>query len=128
MLFRSDSVVFTGHVPQEQLAQCYAACDIFALPSDQEGFGIVYLEAMAHGKPVVASRAGGAPEVVVDAETGLLVEHGNRPALAAALADLLAHRERRQQLGEAGRRRLEENFTFEHFRQRLTRLLEQQLS
>lgn len=120
-----NSVVFTGHVAQEEMVRRYAACDVFVLPSNQEGFGIVFLEAMAHSKPVVAARAGGAPEVVVEGETGLLVEHGNRAALVAALRSLLADRERRRQLGEAGRRRLEANFTFEHFRRRLVRLLEQ---
>ena len=103
----------------------YASCDIFVLPSDQEGFGIVYLEAMAHRKPVVASRAAGAPEVVSEGKTGLLVEHGSRPALVAALAHLLASPERRQQLGAAGFERLQEHFTFEHFRERLFRLLRQ---
>ncbi|HSC77772.1 MAG TPA: glycosyltransferase family 4 protein [Candidatus Acidoferrales bacterium] len=120
----AGGVLFTGHVAQDELMRRYAACDVFVLPSNQEGFGIVFLEAMAHGKPVVAARAGGTPEVVADGETGLLVEPGNRAALVVALSELLAHPERGRQLGEAGRRRLEANFTFELFRRRLIRLLE----
>ncbi|MGH9789099.1 MAG: glycosyltransferase family 4 protein, partial [Candidatus Acidiferrales bacterium] len=118
-----DSVTFTGHLSREELNRCYAACDLFVLPSEKEGFGIVFLEAMAHGKPVVAARAGGAPEVVLDGETGLLVEHGNRDALVGALAALLADPGRRSRLGAAGFRRLQEHFTYELFRQRLFRLL-----
>ncbi len=120
----AGAVLFTGHVAQDELMRRYAVCNVFVLPSNQEGFGIVFLEAMAYGKPVVAARAGGTPEVVADGETGLLVEPGNRAALVAALSELLAHPERRQQLGEAGRRRLQANFTYELFRGRLIRLLE----
>ncbi|HXE75803.1 MAG TPA: glycosyltransferase family 4 protein [Candidatus Xenobia bacterium] len=121
----AESVVFTGFLSREDLSRQYAACDVFVLPSDQEGFGIVYLEAMAHHKPVVASRAGGAPEVVTDGETGLLIEHGNQAALVTALSTLLASPERRQQLGAAGFARLQQHYTFEHFRARLHGLLAQ---
>ena len=118
-----DSVTFTGHLSRDELNRCYAACDVFVLPSDKEGFGIVFLEAMAHGKPVVAARAGGAPEVVRDGETGLLVEHGNREALIGAVTALLKDPERRSRLGAAGYRRLQDQFTFELFRRRLFQLL-----
>jgi len=117
------AVTFTGHLSREELNNCYAACDLFVLPSDKEGFGIVFLEAMAHSKPVVAARAGGVPEVVQDGETGLLVENGNRAALVGALAALLADPGRRNRLGSAGYRRLQEQFTFALFRERLFRLL-----
>jgi glycosyltransferase involved in cell wall biosynthesis len=118
-----DAVTFTGHISREALAGFYAACDIFALPSDKEGFGIVYLEAMAAGKPVVAARAGGVPEVVVDGETGLLVEHGNKQALIDAVGGLLADADRRRCLGAAGLRRLQDRFTYDVFCQRLCDLL-----
>lgn len=83
----AGAVVFTGPISDEALRSEYAGCDIFALPSRKEGFGLVYLEAMSYGKPCIAARAGGAPEVVNDA-VGALVEYGDIPALAAAVADL----------------------------------------
>ena len=92
----------------DTLARTYQQCDIFAmtsrtLPKSVEGFGITYLEAGFHGKPVVGYRSGGAAEAVVDGETGLLVEEGNVPALAQALQRLLTDPVLCQRLGEGGR-------------------------
>lgn len=70
-----------------------------------EGFGLVYLEAGAHGLPVVAHAIGGVPEAVIDGETGLLVPPGDQPALTAAFTRLLADPVLRRRLGEAGRAR-----------------------
>ncbi|HYM16391.1 MAG TPA: glycosyltransferase family 4 protein, partial [Dehalococcoidia bacterium] len=81
-------VTWLGDATQDQLAQEYNRCHVFCLPSVQEGFGIVYLEAMAAGKPIVAARAAAVPEVVRDGVDGLLVEPRNPAALAAALAQL----------------------------------------
>ncbi len=86
----AGSIDFLGPISDEALRAEYAACDIFALPSRKEGFGLVYLEAMTYGKPCVAARAGGAPEVVT-AEVGELVDYGNVPALAAAIGSLVRH-------------------------------------
>ena len=74
-----------GDVSPDELAREYQACDVFCLPSVQEGFGIVFLEAMAAGKPIVAARAGAAPEVV---EQGLLVEPEDPAALVEAITAL----------------------------------------
>lgn len=84
------AVDFTGPLSDEALRAEYATCDLFALPSRKEGFGLVFLEAMTYGKPCLGARAGGAPEVITDA-TGQLVEYGNIPDLAAAVADLVRH-------------------------------------
>lgn len=122
-----NCIRFAGYLSPTDLARQYAACDVFVLPSIQEGFGIVFLEAMAHAKPVVGIRAGGTPEVITHAETGLLVDPGDRDALAAALSQLLSGTDLRQQIGAAGYRRLHEHFDFEHFRARLTRILVEEL-
>ena len=91
-------------------AAALAEADALVLPSWIEGLPLVVLEAMAQGKPVVATAVGGTPEAVVDGETGLLVSPRDVPALAGALERLLGDEDLRQQLGEAGRRRAEEHF------------------
>ena len=92
-------VTWLGHVEQSALVSEYVACDVFALPSMQEGFGIVFLEAMAAGKPVVAAAAGAVPEVVPH---GVLAEPGSAEALAAAIEELYGNEAKCQQLGRAG--------------------------
>ena len=84
------AVDFLGPLSDEALRAEYAACDLFALPSRKEGFGLVFLEAMTYGKPCLGARAGGTPEVNTDA-SGQLVEYGNIADLAAAVADLVRH-------------------------------------
>jgi glycosyltransferase involved in cell wall biosynthesis len=97
-------VALLGDVSREQLAEEYVNADLFCLPSVQEGFGIVFLEAMAAGLPVVACRAAAIPEVVEDGVTGRLAPPRDPPALAEAMGGLLENAERRREMGEAGRR------------------------
>ena len=105
-----DRVVLQGYM--EQVAPAYAALDIVCVPSTEaEAFGLVAVEAMAAGRPVVAARIGGLPEVVVDGETGLLHPPGDAKALADRLQELLADPQRRRDLGLAGRARFEREFT-----------------
>ena len=104
----SDRVTLVGF--QRDVMPYEAALDLFCLPSLKEGLSLSALEAMALAKPVVASRVGGTPEVVVDGETGLLVEPANPEALAQALAGMLRDRERARRMGEAGRARVEALF------------------
>lgn len=103
-------VKFLGDIPDEKLGEVYAQADIFAMTSmphghSVEGFGLVYLEAGAHGLPIVAHAIGGVPEAVVHGETGLLVRPGDRAALTGAFARLLADPTLRRRMGEAGRAR-----------------------
>jgi len=96
---------------RRDVAACLAAADIVALPSLQEGLGVAALEAMAAGRPVVASRVGGLAEAVVHEETGLLVPPGDPTALAAALARLARDPDLRARLGAAGRARVLARYT-----------------
>jgi glycosyltransferase involved in cell wall biosynthesis len=105
-LSRGLPVSWLGVVPEQAMPGLYAAVDLVTCPSVWEDpFPTVNLEAMAAGKPVVASRVGGVPEAVDDGITGVLVEPGDDVALAAALSALIADPVRRRQLGEAGRAR-----------------------
>jgi glycosyltransferase involved in cell wall biosynthesis len=107
----SERVVFAGY--RDDVPRLLAGCDVLCLPSTIEGLPLVVLEAMAHGKPVVASAVGGTPELVVDGETGLLVPPGDVDALVRALRDLLDNSERARRLGEAGRARARVSFSAE---------------
>jgi glycosyltransferase involved in cell wall biosynthesis len=93
-------VTWCRDISQSELAREYNSCQIFCLPSVQEGFGIVFLEAMAHGKPIVAARAGAAPEVVAH---GVLVDPDNETALADGIEFLYRNPDQRAQLGALGR-------------------------
>lgn len=94
------------------------AADVVAIPSRQEGQGIVALEAMAAGKPVVASRVGGLVETVLDGETGLLVPPNDPAALAQALFQILTDKDGSLSMGQAGRIRVEQEYTLEKMMRR----------
>ncbi len=112
-----ERVTFAGAVDAAALRAFYDACEIFVMPSRTEGFGIVFLEAMALGKPVVGGNHGGTPEVWTDGTAGFLVDHGDVRALAGRLNLLLADSEMRARMGAAGRTLVASNFTFTRFRQ-----------
>src|SRR5207253_11191243 len=97
-----------GFVSNDALQALYDEAAVVACPSHREGFGYVALEAMAHGKPVVASAVGGLLDLVVDEEAGILVPPRGVPALGEALQRLLVDRELRRRLGEGARRRAQE--------------------
>lgn len=84
----SSLVEFAGYRSDLELREDIEKCSLFALPSEKEGFGLVYLEAMAHGRPCLGARSGGVPEVITP-ETGVLVEYGNVPEIAAAVVAAL---------------------------------------
>lgn len=129
----ASSVIFKGAVSSAELQSCYDECQVFALPARTEldpraprgeGFGIVFLEAMAHGKPVIGPNVGAPPEFIHDGEHGLLVDPVNPAKLAKALVELLANPERARQMGEAGRKWAREQYGYEMFRERLRKILQ----
>jgi phosphatidylinositol alpha-1,6-mannosyltransferase len=105
----------TGARQADALKHAYEEADVFVLPTQVEGFGVVFLEAMHSCLPVVAVRAAATPEVVEDGATGILVPPGDSRELAAALIALFSDSERRRVMGEAGRRRVAAMYCFEHF-------------
>ncbi len=119
-------VHFLSKLSYAELASCYAACDIFALPSSGEGFGLVYLEAMAFGKPVIGGAHGGAPEVIQDGVTGYLVQHGDAVQLATSIETLLRDPALGRKLGERGRERVASEFRFSVFAKSLKKILREQ--
>jgi glycosyltransferase involved in cell wall biosynthesis len=99
----SGRVQFLGHLPFAALAAEYRNADVFALPTEQEGFGIVFLEAMASSLPIIATRVAAVPEVVCDGVTAVLVDPGDETALTQILEKLLGDADLRARLGNAGR-------------------------
>jgi glycosyltransferase involved in cell wall biosynthesis len=102
-----------GFVSHDELQRLYARAAVVACPSRREGFGVACLEAMAHGRPVVATGVGGLLDLVVDGETGIVVPPRDAAALRAALERLLGDRDLRRRLGAAGRERAREHFSWE---------------
>lgn len=126
----AEHVVFTAGVPADELAAHYALADVFAMPCrtrgaglDVEGLGIVFLEASATGVPVVAGDSGGAPETVVDGETGLVVDGTDTAQITDAIAGLLADPARAAAMGAAGRRWVAEQWAWQTHTERLSELL-----
>ena len=105
----TDNVIFLGQ--RRDVPDILCATDLFVLPSLWEGFGLAVAEAMAAGKPVVASRVDGIPEVVEDGVTGILVPPQDPGALARAILFLLGNKQRAEAMGQAGRERIERCFT-----------------
>ncbi len=116
-----DNITFAGALSTAEVQALYSLCDVFALPTGEgahgqvEGFGLVFTEAHAHGKPVVAGKSGGAIEAVADGETGLLVEPEDADALAAALIRVLTDSELARKLGELGRLRVDNELNWRVF-------------
>lgn len=109
-------VVFSGFVSDDELPSCYNLCDLFIMPSrempdgDTEGFGIVFMEANACGKPVIGGNIGGVKEAVVHGETGIIVDGTSLDQVRDAILHLLTDREYSDQLGRNGRIRAEREF------------------
>lgn len=124
---KTNIVLIREMVPKHKLIELYTHARVFCCPSIYEPFGIINLEAMACETPVVASAVGGIVEVVVDGETGFLVEPGNPEALAQAINTLLQNKDLARSFGKAGRRHVEQRFSWEWIA-RLTRDLYEEVT
>jgi glycosyltransferase involved in cell wall biosynthesis len=120
-----DAVILAGFVPEEELAEHYNLCDIFAMPSRAEGFGIVYLEALACGKPVLAGNKDGSRDALGGGELGLLVDPDDTAEITAEIIRVLRREHWRQEIfnPELLRRRVIELFGFEAFKHAVADLL-----
>jgi glycosyltransferase involved in cell wall biosynthesis len=107
-------VHFHWGLPHPELLNHYQAADVFVFPSISESFGVPVIEAMACGTPVVAGRAGGIPELVVPGKTGLLVERGNPRQLADAILKILLDSSLARSMGEWGRKRVQDHFSWQN--------------
>jgi len=119
-------VHFLTGLSNAELAGCYATCEIFALPSCGEGYGLVYMEAMACGKPVIGGAHGGTPEIIQDGVTGYLVPHGDPLQLATAIQALLADPTHAKQMGARGRQIVDHEHRFQNFAKALKKILRDQ--
>jgi phosphatidylinositol alpha-1,6-mannosyltransferase len=125
-----ERVVFAGEVPYDELPGYFRAGDVFAMPCrtrklglEVEAFGSVFLQASAVGRPCVAGDSGGAPEAVLDGETGLVVDGADRDAVGGAILELLLDRDRAHKMGRAGADRVRRELTWEALSARLRGLL-----
>ena len=116
-LIASGAIEFLGTVGDGQLDGLFGACRVFALPSENEGFGLAYLEAMARGRPCIGARAGATPEIITD-DTGLLVGYGDVPAIAAACVSALGRDWPQEPILERAR-----GFSYAVFKRRLGSIL-----
>jgi len=119
----SARVVSLENLSREQAAACYANADVFALPSTGEGFGLVFLEAMALSKPIIGVAAGGAMDVVEDGVNGFLLPPGDAQSLHRSLEQLLGDASLREKLGSRGSQIVRDKYAFATFQGNLEQIL-----
>lgn len=119
-----ERTLVLGMTDEATKRDAFAACDVFVMASSADSFGTVYLEAWLYGKPVIGAEAGGVPEVVSQGRDGLLVGFGRHVELADAISKLLADAELRRRLGEAGRRKVLDEYTWDAVFGRLARVID----
>ena len=119
----ASHVQFLAPMAPEALACVYSACEVFALPSKGEGFGLVFLEAMSHSKPVIGGAHGGTPEVIEDGINGYLVPYGDVAVLSERLLGLLSDASLREEIGKRAFERVCSQFTYQRFASELNQLL-----
>jgi phosphatidylinositol alpha-1,6-mannosyltransferase len=118
-----DHLLFTGSVSAAELDHWYRSAQVFAMPAEREGFGLVYLEAMARGLPVVAGASGASLEIIDDGQSGFLVPPNDYRELARRIVALLEDRRLQAAMGDAARARFVERFTAARFATRLYQAL-----
>ncbi len=111
--FKIDkNIIFTGYVPHEQIPEFMSIADVFLRPSVAEGFGIVFIEAMAAGIPVIATRVGGIIDIIQAGENGVLVEPKNSSQIADAIVKLLKNASLASELSRVGRKYVEQTYSW----------------
>ena len=123
-----DKVNYIGKKYGEDKNRYWQYADIFVHPTFSDCFPLVLIEAMQYSLPIVSTFEGGIPDIVVDSETGFLVPQRDAVALADKLEILIKNPELRKQMGEAGRKKYEEEFTLERFENRLVEILKSVIS
>ncbi len=123
----ADAVTFFGQVGDRELREAYGRAAVFAMPSNKEGFGIVYLEAWQFGKPVVCSTLGAPSEIVSDGVDGFVVDPADVKTLADRLHTLLTQPELAKAMGERGRLKVEQKYLNANFRVHLDKILDELL-
>lgn len=116
-------VVFRGRISDDALQQAYQRATVFAMPSAKEGFGIVFLEAWLRGLPVICGTEDAAHEIVSDGQDGFAIAPSDVTGLAAAMEQLLTNMPLAQQMGQAGRQKVMQNYLNEHFRRNLRQII-----
>ena len=109
----NSNVKFLGYLGYRKTMEYISICDVFSLPSWEEGFGVVYLEAMAHGKPVIACKDQGISDIIKDGENGLLIKPKNVEMLVEAIDFLISNPKKAQKIGDRGRKMVLNNYTWE---------------
>ncbi len=110
----ADSITFMGPLTGDEKFECFQRCDVFAHPSEGEPFGIVFLEAMGFGKPVIGGRSGGPVEFITHEENGLLVDSNDVEEIADAIIELIEDTSKARALGENGRRQVESELSWKN--------------
>jgi phosphatidylinositol alpha-1,6-mannosyltransferase len=123
----AHAVKFRGFVSAEVLQNEYKNCTLYVMPSAGEGFGLVFIEAMVYGKPIIAAKAGGATEVVHDGENGLLIEYGNVIELSKSIQQLLDSPDLQRKMGQSSLQQVKGKYTFDIFCQNTAEILSQVL-
>ncbi len=129
-----DKVVFLGHIPEREKTRYYNACDVFIMPSrelkngDTEGFGLVFLEANACGKPVVGGRSGGVIDAIIKDKTGLLINPLDTDEIAKAICSLLMNKKSSRKLGSIGKQRTQKKLNWSSITFKMRKEIENSLN